>query len=258
MKMKKAEGMMTGAEKSNRDGGNITAKMVFAAICMILVTMTGCASHNAARQPDISFDLQAQENRTEKKGIQLMVKVFHQKSDLKTYFDEDLLQYNILPMQIGLQNKSYGKKVVFNTDGINLIDPTGSRNPVMSGEQVIAKAKKSYWRTAGWGVAFGIVGIIPSLINVSNTNDKIQADYESRMLKSGNLVAAGQTTGLVFFNVPDNISNLSGWKVSLILKDVETSEDIVLEHGISGEIVSPKERTNEQNKALEGEKTGMK
>jgi hypothetical protein len=26
----------------------------------------------------------------------------------------------------------------------------------MSTEQVIAKAKKSYWITTGWGVAFGI------------------------------------------------------------------------------------------------------
>ncbi|MBW6486004.1 MAG: hypothetical protein K0B01_07660 [Syntrophobacterales bacterium] len=128
----------------------------------------------------------------------------------------------------------------------------------MSTDQVIAKAKKSYWRTAGWGVAFGIVGIIPSLINVSNTNDKIQADYESRMLKSGNLVADGQTAGLVFFNVPDNISNLSGWKVALILKDVETSSDIVLEHGISGTIVSPKERKEEQNKELEETKGEVK
>lgn len=50
MKMKKAEEMMAGAEKNMRDGGNITAKMVVAAICLILATMTGCASHNAARR----------------------------------------------------------------------------------------------------------------------------------------------------------------------------------------------------------------
>ncbi len=49
--------------------------------------------------------------------------------------------------------------------------PSGaSRQP--SGHPGVV-AKKSYWRTAGWGGAFGIVGIIPSLINVSNTNDKI-------------------------------------------------------------------------------------
>jgi hypothetical protein len=210
--------------------------------CLVLVVSTGCASHKAARQPDLSYDLKAQENKIEKDGIILMVKVFHLKSELKTYFDEDLLEYSVLPIQINLQNKSYGRNVVFNTDGINLIDPTGTRNPIMSSEQVIDKAKRSYWRTAGWGVCFGCLGVIPSAINVSNTNKKIQADYESRMIKGGNLICGGVTEGLTFFSVPEDLSSLSGWKVSVILKDIESSEDIILEYGLSGTIVSPKER----------------
>jgi hypothetical protein len=177
--------------------------------CLILLFINGCAAHNAARQPDLSYDLKAQESKIDKDGITLMAKVFHLKSELSTYFDDDLLKYGVLPIQINLQNKSYPSPIVMNIDGINLIDPTGTRNPGLSCEQVYDKVKRSQWRSVGWGAAFGLFGIIPSLINVSSTNDKIRADFESRMIKSGNIICGGMTEGLTFFSVPEDISNLS-------------------------------------------------
>ncbi len=220
-------------------------------VFLSIVFFTSCASHKAARQPDLSFDLQAQENKVENNGIVLMVKVFHLKSELKSYFDDDLLLYGILPVQMNLHNKSYGKTVLFNTDGINLMDPTGARNPVMSLDQVMDKVEKSFWRTAGWGVAFGCLGAIPSAINVDRTNEKIRADYESRILKSGNLISGGVTEGLIYFSVPEDITSLSGWKICVILKDMESREDIILDYGLSGTIVSPKERIRERNEAVQ-------
>ena len=215
---------------------------IFFILCLVVVLSFGCATYKAARQPQLSYDLTTQQNKVNEDGIALMIKCFHLKSDLTTYFDDDLLKYGILPVQVNLQNKSYPNTVVLNTDGINLIDPTGSRIPLMSIEQVIDKTKKSYWRTAGWGVAAGVFGIIPSIINVSNTNKKIQADYESRMIKGGNLIGGSMTEGLTFFSVPEDLSSLNGWKVSVVLKDIENSKDIILAYGLSGTIISPKER----------------
>jgi len=226
---------------SNLKGGEMKSESLII-FGLILIVSSGCATHKAARQPDLAYDLKAQENKTEMDGITLMVKAFHLKSELETYFDEDLLKYGVLPIQINLQNKSYERTVVFSIDGINLIDPTGTRNPVMSSEQVVDVAKKSYWRTAGWGVAFGLFGAIPSVINVSKTNKKIQADYEARMIKGGNLIGGGVTEGLAFFSVPEDLSSLTGWKVSVILKDIEMQKDINLEYGLSGTIIAPKKR----------------
>jgi len=219
-------------------------------LSLVAILATGCATHKAARQPDLSYDLKAQENKVDKAGVTLMVKCFHLKSDLITYFDGDILKYGVLPIQINLQNRAHPNPVVLNIDGINLIDPTGTRSPIMSSEQVMDKAKKSYWRSAGWGVAFGIFGLIPSLVNVSNTNKKIQADYESRMIKPGNLICGGMTEGLVFFSVPEDLSNLSGWKLSIVLKDIKSQENVVLDYGLYGTIVPPKDRkekTEEEN-----------
>ncbi len=47
---------------------------------------------------------------------------------------------------------------------------------------------------------------------------------------------------MVFFSVPEDLSNLSGWKVSVILKDIKTANNIVLEYGLSGTIVPSQER----------------
>ena len=214
----------------------------FFILCFSLVLLTSCATHKAARQPNLSYDLRAQENKVDNEGVILMAKCFHLKSEMVTYFDDDLLQYGLLPVQINLKNNSYPRTLVLNADRINLIDPTGVRIPIMSYDQVIDKAKKSYWRTAGWAVAFGLFGAIPSLINVSNTNEKIQADYESRMLKCGNLNCGSETEGLTFFSVPEDLNSLNGWKISVVLKDKETENDIILGYGLSGSIVPPKER----------------
>ena len=216
-------------------------------ILPLMFLATYCASHKAVRPPNLAYDMKAQEDKVENQGIILMVKYFHLKSELETYFDEDLLKYGILPIQINIQNKAHPNPVVVSTAGINLIDPSEARSPLMSSQQVIDKAKKSYWRSAGWGVAFGIFGLIPSLVNVSNTNKKIQADYESRMLKSGNLVCGGMTEGLAFFSVPQDLSNLSGWKLAVVLKDIKDSENIILECGLSGTIIPPKERKPKQD-----------
>ena len=214
----------------------------FFILCFSLVLLSSCATHKAVRQPDLSYNLEAQESKVDNEGVALMAKCFHLKSEMMTYFDDDILQYGVLPVQINLKNNSYPRTLVLKTDGINLIDPTGVRIPIMSCDQVIDKAKKSYWRTAGWAVAFGLFGAIPSLINVSNTNEKLQADYESRMFKSGNLISGSETEGLTFFSVPEDLNSLSGWKISVILKDIETENDIILDYGLSGAIVPPKER----------------
>jgi len=215
----------------------------FFILCFSLALLTSCATHKAARQPNLSYDLRAQENKVDNEGVTLMAKCFYLKSEMVTYFDDDLLQYGLLPVQINLKNNSYPRTLVLNADRINLIDPTGVRIPIMSYDQVIDKAKKSYWRTAGWAVAFGLFGAIPSLINVSNTNEKIQADYESRMLKCGNLNCGSETEGLTFFSVPEDLNSLNGWKISVVLKDTENNNDIILDHALSGSIVPPKKRS---------------
>jgi len=204
---------------------------------ILLLLMNGCASYNAARPPVLNYDLEAQVNKVELNGVVLMAKPMHLQSELSRYFDNDLMKNGILPIQINIHNKSYDGTLVFSPDGLNLIDLSNNRCPCLSIDQVVNKTKKSYWRTAGWGVLAGVVGIIPSVINISKTNKKIRASYETRMLKGGNLISGSVTEGFTFFAVPPNISSLTGWKLSALLKDPTKGTDVAISYGLSGTVI---------------------
>ncbi len=221
-------------------------------IVMLLVLSTACSTHKAVRQPNLTYDLNAQQNKMNQNGLELMIKPIHLKSELTTFFDDDLLEYGILPVQVALCNKTE-ETIHFSTEGINLIDPSGNRCPLMPVQSVVDKTKKSYWRSAGWGVAFGVFGLIPSAINVSNTNKKIQADYDSRILKSGNMVSGAVTEGMAFFEVPENFNTLDGWKLAITYKDPLNDKMEIIEYGMTGNI---KKRELPENKSTDSSAAG--
>jgi hypothetical protein len=196
-----------------RTKGGTDMKRVFSGL-MLVIFLCSCASHKVVHQSNLTYDLESQKNKVSENGVDLMTKPIHLKSELKTYFDQDLLKDRILPVQVSITNNS-DEEFYLSTDGIYLTDPSQNNYHVLPVDDVIEKAKKSYWRTAGWGVAFGLLGAVPSLINVSSTNKKIKADYESRVLKSGKMPHGAVTEGLVFFAVPENMTTLDGWEFKL-------------------------------------------
>ncbi|MBC8199566.1 MAG: hypothetical protein H8E80_05920 [Desulfobacteraceae bacterium] len=208
-------------------------KRILLAVVFLLVY--GCATHNTIRPPTLNFDLNAQSNKISENDVECIVKAYYQKSKLEQYFGHDLLEYGILPVHICLTNKS-NSNIGIDTQFISIVDITGSSSSPKSIDQVCNKANKSYWRTAGWGVLFGVFGIIPSAINVSNTNKKIRSDYESRILQSGNLVAGGATDGILFFSVRKGLNTLSGMTLKIPLINRLTNEKTILSYSFSGMI----------------------
>jgi hypothetical protein len=220
------------------------------AVTFMLILTASCASHKAAQIPPLAFDLEAQQNQTMCEGVVLMAKPIHSKTDQEQYFDVDLLEDGILPIQVHVCNKGHENPIVLSPESLNLINASGDRMPICSHEQVMDSAKRSYWRTAGWGAAFGLIGIIPSLINVSNTNKQIEADFSSRELKGGTVVNGGTTEGLVFFSVPPEINSLNGWKLSLLVSDSVEDQKILVEQGLHGTVVPrPKPKVKEPDEA---------
>lgn len=187
------------------------------------------------KPPMLSFDLHAQSNKISEQGVECLAKAYSQKTKLEQYVGQDLLKYGILPVHISLTNKS-NSNLVIDTQAISIADITGSSSSPMSMDQVCDEANKSYWRTAGWTVLFGVFGIIPSAINVSNTNKKIRSDYESRVLQSGNLIAGGITEGMMFFPVRKGLNTLSGMMLRIPLVDKLTNETKTLSYSFSGMI----------------------
>ena len=216
----------------------------FLIFCMILFLFSGCAYHMVHRQPDLSHDVKAQKSEVSKDGICLMAKCIHLKSEMKTYFDRDLVHYGILPVQIYIQNKSYPRTVVLNIDGINLIDLTGAKNPIMSCDQIIAKRKENlYFMLGAASALLNPIGSVPDSYSKLDKIKKIKSDYKSYSIKFGNIISGGVTEGFAFFSIPKDAESLNGWKISVVLKDTVTNNDIILDHVLSGSIVPAKKRT---------------
>ena len=218
----------------------------FLIFCIILFLFSGCTYYVFNRHPDLTKDVKAQESEVNENGIILMVKCIHIKSEMKTYFDRDLVHYGILPVEIYIQNKSYPRTVFLNIDGINLIDLTGAKNPIMSCDQIIDKIKEIQHLMIG--TVIDIVTLDPLIIFepqlYSRRIEKIQYSYKSHSIKFDDLISGGVTEGFTFFNIPEDLNNLNGWKISIVLKDKETKNDIILDYALSGSIVPPKERSS--------------
>jgi hypothetical protein len=217
-------------------------RLFVAAIASMFVY--GCASYKVTTAPALDYDFQARSGMVEKQGVILMAKPIHDPVSLEQYFDDDPLKYGILPLQLHVENKAHEHAVICPAKGINLIDSSNTEVLALSLEQVMDKVQKSYWRTAGWTVGFGIFGLIPSAINVGNTNKKMRADYETKMFKGGEIDKGSATEGFLFYLVPEDIRSLDGWKLAAVLKSAEKSTDIVLTQQLSGTI-APRPKENE-------------
>lgn len=216
----------------------------FLIFCLMLFLFSGCTSRMVLRQSDLSHDLKTKESEVNKDGIILMVKCIHLKSEMKNYFDRDLVHYGILPVQIYIQNKSYPRTVVLNTDGINLIDLTGAKNPMLSCDQIIEKRKEILRLLIGTSVSlFDPIGFMIGSLETSDKITKIKSSYKSHSIKFGNLITGGVSEGFTFFSVPKDLNNLNGWKISVVLKDTENNSNIILHYALSGSIVPPKKRS---------------
>jgi len=219
----------------------------FLIFCIILFLFSGCTYYVFNRHPDLTKDVKAQESEVSKDGIRLMAKCIHIKSEMKTYFDRDLVHYGILPVEIYIQKKSYPRTVFLNIDGINLIDLTGAKNPTMSCGQIIDKIKEI--QNLKIGTAFSIatldpIGVALGPLMYSSRIKKIKSSYKSHSIKFGNLTPGVVTEGFTFFNIPEDLNNLNGWKISIVLKDKETKNDIIIDYALSGNIVPPKKRSS--------------
>ncbi len=147
---------------------------------------------------------------------------------IKTYLEQD-----ILPIQVLVCNKT-GGSIYFGIDGAGLSDTSDRACPLLSCPAVVDKAKKSQWRTAGWGVAFGLLGVVPSVINVSDTNRRISSDYESRILKGGTMADGGVNEGVAFFSLPPSTSSLDGLKFRLVFKNLKDDSATTIETDLHG------------------------
>ncbi len=74
------------------------------ALLLAAAVLAGCATHSPIQQPNPDADMHAQMTRQTVDGVMVMARPVHVKSELKSYFDEDLVLYGVLPFHVGFKN----------------------------------------------------------------------------------------------------------------------------------------------------------
>lgn len=216
----------------------IKKSSIIFSIFFIFSFLVGCATHSAIKQPNLYSDMKAQQDKQTIDQVEITVKPVVSKSDNKAYYDEDLILYGVLPFHVCFKNTNPNASCRIEPEKAVLVDPDGTSNPPLTLEEVYGKASKSYFRALGWGAAFGLLGAVPSAINVAVVNDKIKADYESCMIKSGELVSGAYTEGSLFFAIDNKIASLDGWKLQFDFGDENSPK--LFSFGLSGEVEQPR------------------
>lgn len=228
----------------------MSARIVYSFLALFI--LHGCASYQVTSAPPLDYDLEAHNKKAEKDGILMLAKPIHQITELEKYFDDDPLKYGILPIQIHIENRDHEPALICATEGINLMDPSDARITALTVDQVMDKVKKSHWRTAGWTVGFGVFGLVPSMINVNNTNKIMRADYETKTFDGGKLSKGSATEGFMFYPIPVDMNSLDGWALAAILKGTEEGEDLIIKQALSGKIaIREKEGQSQSSHAVD-------
>lgn len=213
-------------------------KKIFELIVYFILGITaGCATHNPISPPDLDNDLAAQRYKQVKDGVEVMALPVHEKIDLANHFDEDLIYDGVLPVQIDIENKS-GESCSIDITRASLHDAEGKSFPPLTLDDVYSEASHTYAYAIPWAIGFGLVGGIPSMINVAVVNDRIKKDYYGCMLKSDEMVPGSGTTGTLFFPVDDKIKSLDDWYLTFGL--TRNGEPIDFTFDLHGTVEQPR------------------
>jgi len=204
-------------------------------LTLTLSFLGGCASYDASQAPALDRDIQATRAVVENAHLSMMARPMHQEDELKAYFDTDLVYWQVLPIQIQLANHEAGKELAFSLDGLQLVDAGNQQHPLLHLDDVMSQAGRSYGRSLGWGVAFGLIGAGISAYQVTEANKQMRADFSRRMLKDTLLKPGEKTEGVAFFSVPKKLQSLDGWKLTLFTQRTEGGE-LVLDYSLGGQV----------------------
>jgi len=200
--------------------------------------------HSPLKPIDLNTDLVAQAERQTHEDIEVMIKPIHEKDQLNVHFDDDLVMFNLLPVQVNIENEGFSPCSI-GISQTSLSDPSGNNFPALTSDEVYDETYKSYGRMIPWAILFGPVGALGSMINVAAVNDTIKKEYSVCMIEDGEVVPEARTAGLMFFEIDSKVESLDGWKVNMGITKDERLIDFVFD--LHGDVEQPRVQKHNQS-----------
>ncbi len=198
-------------KKHSKDSFFLTLSLI------LILGLSGCASYKARPLSQLSTD--SSTLFIENNSICFGYHIFD-KSDCKKYLDRDVITKGYQPIHISITNNS-NSSVYFSPKNITL--------PIIDAYEV---SQKAHTNTVGRAVGYGITGLfiwpflIPAVVDgigSHEANDKLDVDFDRKVLRDQTINPNASINGLVFVPVESNISDFQ-----ITLTDSKTLETITL------------------------------
>ncbi len=195
-------------------------------VCISLL-VTGCASYTTTTMavPGVA-EMRAQKAESD---VFVGADPFVQAERQKAVFDADLGGEDVIPVRVLVRNDS-GRRLLVRPSSMTLALPDGAQIPSAGATAVAAKLDQGVGEVIGWGIAFGIIGMLAASANKDSVRAARLQDYRSKELPEVSLAKGESAHGFVFFIPPRGTKPFSGAALSVRFVDVAegTSFDVRL------------------------------
>src|ERR1700730_7827838 len=164
-----------------------------------LLLLDGCASYTpqtvAIPKPE-AMPLWAREG-----VVAVGADPYLQKERQKAAFDGDMSEEGILPVQVFVLNEGQRRLLVRASDMI-LVLPDGRQVASAGATAVATRFEQGIGDVIGWGIGFGIIGMLAASANKDTVRTARLNDYRSKELAEAFLDPGKSANGFVFFIPP--------------------------------------------------------
>lgn len=183
-----------------------------------IVLFSGCAGIHVEELP---ADMQASRmspNEKTKDGLVVFCKPMTNPEHVVSFFGDDLLGYNFLPIRIFLENHTNkdNTEFTFIPSKTELTFEDGRRYTAVSSDKIFEEISFSYWRA----VPYYFLAVIPGFFvagSVTEANDDLQDSFREKSLGNITLIPGASENGKTIFLWP-------GEEEDLNLHDLENAD----------------------------------
>lgn len=119
----------------------------------------------------------------------------------KAIFDADLAGEDVIPVRLLVRNDS-ARRFLVRPSSMTLALPDGTQIPSAGATAVAAKLDQGVGEVIGWGIAFGLIGMLAASANKDSVRSARLSDYRSKELPEVSLARGESAHGFVFFIPP--------------------------------------------------------
>lgn len=200
------------------------------AILAVILIATGCASYETKKMPAMAEVRGARGEVTARDGsLEVHAVPMLDKETANTYLGIDPSATGMAPILFKIRNNGAGP-VKIDMSRSYLSSKSDERSSCLSLDEACTRARSSDAEVVGWGVAFGVVGMMASSSKVTEANLALENDYQRKQFKPTLINTGGVGEGVLFFDVPkDKQPSIRSAVIAYLDLSVNESREITLD-----------------------------